>query len=306
MPVYQHTFYEVSLRRPDRANPLSKQDWLEIVQEDEDIVCGNTEDHPRAIPDCELWVLKSHPEGTPIYFEDGAIFIREDDSTTIEKLVALAERLDAEVVGEDGTVYFDIGASTPGSKNQKKSPVDNRFSPKAKIVILDEERIRRRQAGLGLIFSLAFPLYTAWIWHSGENPGSLYLWALGSIALGVLCAMVFFKAKYYLEFFPDAESNAYVPNTKNTDDACLCKKISRGQLDPLEVVWFALEYPSKKITEFHVRSQKNPWLVFWAGSNKEKAKSMLFKIGQSLAVNTVDKSSGDAASNIPKKYLKLD
>ncbi len=299
----KHTFYEVLLKRHTSQPAIEREEWLAVVNKDADLVEGTGDQSKISAQQEKIWRLSSHPEGTPIYFDKGTVFIREDDSVTIEKLVDLAKVLQASVVGEDGTIFFDMAsegihtATSPGG-----SEFERRFTPALKRVILDDERIRRRQAAIGFLCSLVLPIYTAWVYSTGQNPGIFYFWTFLSLILTALTAAALWRPKYVLEFRDGGDCVAYLANTKSTDDDRVTKRFSRSELDPIELIWFALEYPAKRITEYQVRSARNPWLVFWAGRKKEKGQAILKELGAKLRVSVTDMSAASAATNVPKKY----
>ena len=309
------TIYEVAItRNTSTENPLridggiAEQEWLEVVAADDDLVLNSV---PQDLKEFQLeqsWKLRSFPEGTAIYFAGGSVFIREDDSTTIEKLVEIAAQLGANVVGEDGTLFFDNGATKVSEPLGQEllagegSSIGAGLSPLKKKFLLEEERMRRRLACIGLFLSVPYPLFVASIVASGDNPGPGYLWAALSLGFGGLCLRAMIKPKFYLTFIGGDQIRAFLPNSKNTADGIVERSFQRSEVGPLELIWFPLEYPSKTIREYHVRSQPTPWLVFLASGSKEKCQKCLQRLAVATQLATVDKSTDDAATNIPKNY----
>ncbi len=304
----RRTLYEVYLfreipgatldvRERSGYEPIERDEWLAAVEKDSDLFATDRDEiHGKEVRG-ELWKMHSHPKGTPIFFEDGLVFIREDDSATIEKLVALAESLGAKVLGENDEEFFDSGPDAEA----EDSPAAGAGHLRKTKVLLDDEYVRRRQALLGLLIGMLFPIYIAFLLLRGENPAELYLLLLPGMGIIFLAGRALIQPKYYLLLEGDS-IRVRLANTKSTSEDVTEKSLARRDIDPLELVWFPLEYPKKTIKEFHVRSSKNTWLVFHAGYNQEKAQEKLRQISRSLSLNAEDLSTSQATKDVPKKY----
>jgi len=233
---YRHTYYEVSLQRQGSPpRPISRDEWLEAVSTDGDLTTEElTGADRKALSGVEAWKVKSHPEGTPIYFDGSRAFIREDDARTIEKLVALAERLEATVEGEDGTVFFDVGGATPNESDKASEELAGRVARSRQVRLpLHDERIRKRQAGVVLVLGLLAPLYAGWMVMRGTNPGKLYLWSLASLALSAWAGVRMSLLRYFLEWNGGRTVTVHLRDTRSTEDRIAAKKFAHSQLNPL-------------------------------------------------------------------------
>jgi hypothetical protein len=309
----RYTFHEFGVVREERlepatpGGPITLEEWLQLVARDDDLVVNPSPRYANgAVDDQAAWRLRSHEDGTPIFFADGRVFIREDDALTLAKLQQIAEELGGVVVGEDGQEYIERGgtaAAADGARSTKR--LDQAGLRAVGRFSLDEERVRRRQIGLMIAVGCLVPLYTAWLLWRGENPGVLLLLGAGSLGL-VIYGMIRVRVpRYFVAVGADGRAVVQFQNEASTSDELVEKELTQSQLDPIELVWFSLKIGKRTLREYHVRCSKEPWIVFFAGANLAKAQRALAEIARAMNVGSSDQSAGPAAEGVPKKYLDV-
>ena len=107
--------YEVYITQADHwldrdKDPILEGAWKRVVESDQTLQVSS-EDYlerrgkdgsvERVHPVC--WV--THPDSVPFWFVDGAIETKDPDEATIKKMVELAGKLGARVIGQDGEEY---------------------------------------------------------------------------------------------------------------------------------------------------------------------------------------------------------
>jgi len=98
--------------------PISLSEWEGVATGDPDLRYATENYYQRRTlgggsERIHPWLLVSHPEEPPLWFMDGAISCKNPDEATIRKMVVLAEKLGARVIGEEGETYDAEGQCTP-------------------------------------------------------------------------------------------------------------------------------------------------------------------------------------------------
>lgn len=298
MPRERPSVHEIVLVRrdpkvaPDVATgagllPIDDTAWRTLADSDGDLEPGDEPDS---------WRLRSLPDGPPIRWSDGRLSILEDDATTIAKLVEIAGKLDAIVLGEDGTEYFDTGLADAAS-----GPAASRAGVTTRIR-LDEEHVRRRQAGLALVVGLGLATAVGLAIALGRHPGPWVLAGFAGLVVAGLAIRALTVPKFVLEARTDGTLVARIPNTRSSSADVAEKRVPRGELDPVELVWHALEYPAKTVREYHVRCARHPWLVFLATTKPAEARTTLAEVGGRLGVSTEDRADDGPTREVPARY----
>jgi hypothetical protein len=91
-------------------NPIPYAEWMEVVASDSTLELSSTCWYERRREDGSLerlydvlWL--AHPDTPPLLWMDGAVQIKNPDKVTIEKMIEIAGRLDARVLGEEEEEY---------------------------------------------------------------------------------------------------------------------------------------------------------------------------------------------------------
>ncbi len=106
--------YDIHLTRrvrwSDDGEPfITLDEWQSVVQSDPLLeALPSTPDNP-------LTAMMSGPRGTTdgaryFYYSTGEIFVKNPNKPALTKLIEIARRLDARVVGDDGETYGEDGA----------------------------------------------------------------------------------------------------------------------------------------------------------------------------------------------------
>ncbi len=107
----------ISVAITRRAEPLADDEpgitaaeWLAVADEEPDFRVPAVPEREGAGADARVWT--GHPSA-PIVFDlcDGQVEVVNPDAGTIARMQALARRLDARVVSENGEIFDDAGAS---------------------------------------------------------------------------------------------------------------------------------------------------------------------------------------------------
>jgi len=97
--------YDLHVTRADtwlesEAAPITFDEWEAFLLTDRSLRAD-----AEASADSVVWA--DHPnEPSPIWWYEGEVRCKNPDEATVAKLVAIAERLGAHVVGDDGEEYF--------------------------------------------------------------------------------------------------------------------------------------------------------------------------------------------------------
>ncbi len=93
--------YQVNITRGDENSDdgeISKIEWLEYVSSDPELAVEEEGDFPTV-----AW-SRGH-NTAKLMWEDIGIWSWSPENTTIEKMIEIAVKLNANVIGEDGTVF---------------------------------------------------------------------------------------------------------------------------------------------------------------------------------------------------------
>src|SRR5262249_29961402 len=87
-------------------HPISEADWLAVIAADPDLERSQTDYYERRTQDGQIeriydTIWTAHPDTPPFLLMDGAIQIKNPDEATIRKMVEIARKLDARVLGEE-------------------------------------------------------------------------------------------------------------------------------------------------------------------------------------------------------------
>lgn len=126
--------YDVFITRAEHLDknsdqPISETEWKALLQSDSSLEVSPADYFERRTADGKterfqmvLWT--AHPDRPPFMLIDGAVQITSPDEKTIQKMVEMAVRLRARVIGEEGEVY------------PLDPPPPVRSSPPAKVAFL--------------------------------------------------------------------------------------------------------------------------------------------------------------------------
>jgi hypothetical protein len=97
--------------------PILQGEWNSVVEADPELELS-TEDYDerqvkRKIERVHAVIWTTHPDRVPLWFADGAVRTKNPDTATVKKLVALARKLNAKVLGEENEEYGSNGESLP-------------------------------------------------------------------------------------------------------------------------------------------------------------------------------------------------
>lgn len=111
--------YDLYITRADlpwkiEEEPISEAEWRAVADNDPDLEISKSDIYYRKNDDGSVerfhpWIIKSHPNQPPLWFMDGAIDTKNPDKLVIKKMVELANKLNAKVIGEHGEVYDSDG-----------------------------------------------------------------------------------------------------------------------------------------------------------------------------------------------------
>lgn len=270
-------------------HPIDRQEWLDYVAGDDDLVAMEGPE--------ERWKLLSHPEGEPLYYENGAISIRKDDSVTIERMLGIAEELDACVINENGELFEELPGETEGASAPSRTVAAGTVR-----IDTEEERLRKRQCVAVLVIGMAVLAAVVGFRVKGEA-GSLHFQAgLVALAVWVWALVRYFKTVFVLEKSATGVV-VYRRSTKSTKNAVHRLELEDGALSELELVWFPLKYPGHTLIQFHVRGVDHPWLVLYASGKETRARDMLNRLASQLRLSTRDRTNERPARDVPRSYL---
>jgi len=91
-------------------HPISELEWKGLVESDSSLTISPDEHCDRRTSDgrierFQMVVWTAHPGRPPFMLIDGAVRIKSPDEATLQKMVEMAKRLGARVMGESGEVY---------------------------------------------------------------------------------------------------------------------------------------------------------------------------------------------------------
>lgn len=115
--------YDLHLTKADdwvdaKDHPIEPADWLALVDSDHELSMSPSDFYERRTPDGNLervsataWIAGSSE--CTFWFQDGEVTAKNPDDAATLKLIGIAERLGARVLGDDGEVY-ERSDSAPG------------------------------------------------------------------------------------------------------------------------------------------------------------------------------------------------
>ena len=119
--------YELNIKREDESQKISKKEWFQYIKSDlqfepiEEFSGEFNESKTTAsTPDYGLW--KSDKGEVPFSFfeEYGEITVKNPDNLIIEKMISIADELNAIVEGEEGERYDKDFLKDPFSNPSKR------------------------------------------------------------------------------------------------------------------------------------------------------------------------------------------
>jgi hypothetical protein len=126
--------YDLYITRADHTwetqlRPISEQEWRALAESDPTLQASITDYTDRRLADGTIervhpWLYVTHPERRALWYYNGAISTKDPDTQLVVKMVQLADRLQAHVIGDEGEVYDQTGqpiASTIEVTPAKKS-----------------------------------------------------------------------------------------------------------------------------------------------------------------------------------------
>ena len=98
--------YDIHITRrnswSDKGEPaITRQEWQAILADDSDLDRLDDDDAQMLDP--------SRRAGRRFYYADGSVFVRKPNKPVLMKMLAIAEKLGARVVGDDDEVYSRDG-----------------------------------------------------------------------------------------------------------------------------------------------------------------------------------------------------
>ena len=107
--------YDIFITRAEHPNessqcPIAEADWKRLLQSDPSLEVSPTDYYDRRPNDgrterFQMVLWTAHPDRPPFMLIDGAVQIKSPDDATIRKMVEMASKLGARVVGEEGEIY---------------------------------------------------------------------------------------------------------------------------------------------------------------------------------------------------------
>lgn len=97
-------------------HPISEDEWMEVVNEDSTLEVSLTDYYERAnikkngqTERFHPVVWLTHPRKPAFWLMDGEIVKNSADKTVVDKMVEIAQKLNARVFGDDGEEYTSEG-----------------------------------------------------------------------------------------------------------------------------------------------------------------------------------------------------
>jgi hypothetical protein len=115
--------YELSIKREDENQKISKEQWSEYIKSDsqfepiEEFSAELNESDTLTIstPNAGLWKSDKGEIPFTFYEEYGEITVKNPDNWIIEKMILIANELNAIVEGEEGEIYDENYLNDPFS-----------------------------------------------------------------------------------------------------------------------------------------------------------------------------------------------
>jgi hypothetical protein len=97
--------YEIRITRKEDAPQLTQKDWLDYVTNDDEFFYKN--DIPGYEDSYPDYYWKVGNEYIPMEFTEkyGAIYFKNPETWAIEKMIIMAEKMNAIVVGDESEIY---------------------------------------------------------------------------------------------------------------------------------------------------------------------------------------------------------
>ena len=105
--------YDLNILREEEENNISKEEWIKYIESDIEFKrieefstsFGNDETHTVSTPNGGLWMSKKGEVPFTFYEKYGEITVKNPEPWIIEKMIIIANKLDAVVKGEEGEIY---------------------------------------------------------------------------------------------------------------------------------------------------------------------------------------------------------
>ncbi|MBT30877.1 MAG: hypothetical protein CMO01_14560 [Thalassobius sp.] len=92
--------YDIIVIREEEKDKISQKAWLQYLKNDKDFRLTESNGEMVAI-----WILDDVNAPFRYYEEFGMISVKNPDTWVIEKMISIADELDAVVKGEEGEIY---------------------------------------------------------------------------------------------------------------------------------------------------------------------------------------------------------
>jgi hypothetical protein len=97
--------------------PIIESEWLAVAEADPTLSYSTSDYYDQRLEDGHIerihpWLYVAHPEKPPLWYIGGAIETKNPDTQLISKMVEIADKLNAKVIGEEGEVYDSSGNAT--------------------------------------------------------------------------------------------------------------------------------------------------------------------------------------------------
>jgi hypothetical protein len=94
---------------------IAYEEWMKFALNDSELIkdqIGDSESEP-----CDM-ILIDHPiTPVPLYWYNGEVYAKNPDQQTVKKMISIAAKLDAQVVGDDDESYTDWTKYPQPSRN---------------------------------------------------------------------------------------------------------------------------------------------------------------------------------------------
>ena len=100
-----------------KKSPIRREEWDSVVAADPELELSTQDYYERQVKRrieriyAVIWMV--HPDRVPFWFLDGAVETKNPDDATIRKMVTLARKLKAKVLGEEDEEYGSDGKALP-------------------------------------------------------------------------------------------------------------------------------------------------------------------------------------------------
>ena len=95
---------------------ITPREWLEYVRNDPELELIESEG-----PHFVLWNGPSKLEEPWLDWEDGEVFTEDPDRALVDKMIAIAQKLKAEVQGDEGETYTDSSEVVDPGEEKKSA-----------------------------------------------------------------------------------------------------------------------------------------------------------------------------------------